>query len=75
MIKIGFCDDELSALNEFRVLIDQYREESIREMLNVTADTAFGEAPLFDGSYAMVFEMRDTNGNYALFVDALPFTF
>ena len=33
--------------------------------VTVTADTAFGEAPLFDGSYSMVFEMRDSAGNYA----------
>ena len=35
------------------------------EELTVTADTAFGEAPLFDGSYSMVFEMWDAAGNYA----------
>lgn len=28
-------------------------------------DTAFGEAPLPDGQYCMVFEMRDALGNYA----------
>ena len=33
--------------------------------LTVTADTAFGEAPLPDGSYSMVFEMQDANGNFA----------
>ncbi len=31
----------------------------------VTEYTTFGEAPLFDGSYAMVFEMWDAAGNYA----------
>ena len=35
------------------------------EDLTVTADTSFGEAPLYDGSYAMVFEMWDAAGNYA----------
>ena len=35
------------------------------EELTVTADTSFGEAPLPDGSYSMVFEMRDALGNYA----------
>lgn len=40
--------------------------------LTVTADTAFGEAPLFDGSYAMVFEMWDAAGNYA-YSDAVRF--
>ena len=42
------------------------------EELTVTADTAFGEAPLFDGSYSMVFEMWDAAGNYAC-SDAVTF--
>lgn len=42
------------------------------EELIVTADTAFGEAALFDGSYAMVFEMWDAAGNYA-YSDAVTF--
>lgn len=33
---------------------------------------AFGEAPLYDGSYAMVFEMWDAAGNYA-YSDAVTF--
>lgn len=40
--------------------------------LTVTADTAFGEAPLFDGNYSMVFEMWDAAGNYA-YSDAVTF--
>ena len=35
------------------------------EELTVTADTAFGETPLFDGRYCMVIEMWDAAGNYA----------
>ncbi len=35
------------------------------EELTLTADTSFGEAPLYDGSYAMIFEMWDASGNYA----------
>lgn len=35
------------------------------DQLTVTAETSFGEAPLFDGSYALIFEMWDANGNYA----------
>ena len=35
------------------------------EEIEVTAETTFGEAPLFDGSYSMVFEMWDAQGNYA----------
>lgn len=40
--------------------------------LTVTADTSFGEAPLPDGEYAMVFEMWDAAGNYA-YSDAVTF--
>ena len=40
--------------------------------LTVTAETSFGEAPLFDGSYSMVFEMWDAVGNYA-YSDAVTF--
>lgn len=35
------------------------------EELTVSENTVFGEAPLFDGSYSMVFEMWDAMGNYA----------
>ena len=42
------------------------------EELTVTADTAFGETPLFDGNYSMVFEMWDAAGNYA-YSDAVTF--
>lgn len=40
--------------------------------LTVTADTSFGEVPLFDGTYSMVFEMWDAAGNYA-YSDAVTF--
>lgn len=33
MIKIAFCDDDLSALNEIKVLLDQYRAEHKREIV------------------------------------------
>lgn len=42
------------------------------EELTVTADTSFGEVPLPDGSYSMVFEMWDSVGNYA-YSDAVFF--
>lgn len=42
------------------------------EELTVTSDTSFGEAPLPDGQYGMVFEMRDAAGNYA-YSDAVLF--
>lgn len=32
MIKIAFCDDDLSALNDIRVLLDRYRVERNREI-------------------------------------------
>ena len=40
--------------------------------LTVAADISFGEAPLPDGQYGMVFEMRDAAGNYA-YSDAVLF--
>ena len=40
----------------------------------VTADTAFAETQLFDGSYSMAFEMRDAMGNYA-YSDAVTFDY
>ena len=42
------------------------------EELTVTADTAFGEMPLPDGEYAMVFEMRDAAGGSS-YSDAVLF--
>lgn len=41
MIKIAFCDDELSVLNELRVLLDQYRVER-----NCELDYAVFQSPL-----------------------------
>ena len=32
MIKVAFCDDELSMLNEFQVLLDEYRMKQNREI-------------------------------------------
>lgn len=40
--------------------------------ITVTSDTTFGEAPLFDGTYSMVFEMWDAAGNYSC-SDAVTF--
>ena len=40
--------------------------------ITVTEDTAFGEISLLDGSYDMMFEMRDAMGNYA-YSDAVTF--
>ncbi len=32
MIKLAFCDDDLSVLNDLRVLLDQYRVDRNREI-------------------------------------------
>ena len=32
MIKIAFCDDELSVLNELRILLERYRAERDQKM-------------------------------------------
>ena len=50
---------------------DEFEMYSVDEV-TVTADTVFGEATLFDGRYAMVFEMWDAAGNYA-YSDAVTF--
>ena len=43
------------------------------QTLTVTADTAFYEQPLPDGTYAMVYEMQDAMGGYA-YSDLVFFT-
>lgn len=78
----GMASKELRLLEEGDVIttiwkLASYAGEDDFEMytaeeLTVTADTSFGEAPLFDGSYAMVFEMWDAAGNYA-YSDAVTF--
>lgn len=78
----GMASKEMRLLEEGDVIttiwkIASYSGEDDFEMytaeeLTVTADTAFGEAPLFDGSYSMVFEMWDAAGNYA-YSDAVTF--
>lgn len=71
----GMASKEMRLLAEGDVIttiwqVASYSGEDDFEMyavdeITVTADTAFGEAPLFDGSYSMVFEMWDAMGNYA----------
>lgn len=78
----GMASKELRLLEEGDVIttiwkIASYNGEDDFEMytaeeLTVTGDTAFGETPLFDGSYSMVFEMWDAMGNYA-YSDAVTF--
>lgn len=78
----GMASKELRLLEEGDVIttiwqLASYTGEEEFEMyasqeLTVTADTSFGEMPLFDGSYAMVFEMWDATGNYA-YSDAVTF--
>ena len=71
----GMASKELRLLKEGDVVTILWKMASVSgdddfelytaDEVTVTADTAFGEAPLFDGSYSMVFEMRDSAGNYA----------
>lgn len=78
----GMASKELRLLTEGDVITTIWKaatftgdddfEMYAAEELTVTADTAFGEAPLFDGSYSMVFEMWDAAGNYAC-SDAVTF--
>lgn len=78
----GMASKELRLLEEGDVIttiwkIASYSGDDDFEMytaqdLTVTADTSFGEAPLPDGSYSMVFEMWDAMGNYA-YSDAVTF--
>jgi len=70
----GMASKELYLLKEGDVITtiwkmaeldsDEYAMYSADE-ITVTQNTSFGEAPLFDGSYSMVFEMYDVAGNYA----------
>ena len=71
----GMASKELRLLEEGDVIttiwkVASYSGDDDFEMytvdeITVTADTAFGEADLFDGRYSMVFEMWDYIGNYA----------
>ena len=71
----GMASKELRLLEEGDVIttiwkMASYTGEDEMEMytveeLTVTADTEFHEVDLFDGFYTMVFEMWDTNGNFA----------
>jgi len=78
----GMASKELRLLEEGDVITtvwqmasytgdDDFEMYAIDE-ITVTAETSFGEAPLFDGQYAMVFEMWDAAGNYA-YSDAVTF--
>ncbi|MCI9143530.1 MAG: clostripain [Lachnospiraceae bacterium] len=78
----GMASKEMRLLEEGDVIntiwkIASYSGEDDFEMyaaeeLTVTVETSFGEAPLMDGSYSMVFEMWDAMGNYA-YSDAVTF--
>lgn len=78
----GMASKELRLLEEGDVIttiwkMASYSGDDDFEMytaqeLTVTANTSFGEAPLPEGQYAMVFEMWDAAGNYA-YSDAVTF--
>lgn len=72
----GMADKDLRLLKEGDVITtlwkmasysggDEFETYTAAE-ITVTEKTAFGEAPLFDGTYRMVFEMTDAVGNTAL---------
>ena len=78
----GMAGKELRLLAEGDVVTTIWKQSSYSgddefqmyaaEEITVTADTAFGEAPLFDGRYSMVIEMWDAVGNRA-YSDAVTF--
>lgn len=78
----GMASKELRLLSEGDVITtiwqlasfsgDDDFEMYAAEELTVTADTSFGEESLPDGQYGMVFELRDSAGNYA-YSDAVLF--
>lgn len=71
----GMADKELRLLQEGDEITtiwymasasgDDEFEPYTAATITVTADTAFGEMDLPDGSYSMVYEMRDAMDNYA----------
>ncbi len=71
----GMADKELRLLQEGDEITTLWKSASLSgeddyttytaETIAVTAETAFSEAPLFDGSYRMTFVMWDAAGNYA----------
>ena len=73
--KSGMADKELRLLQEGDEITtiwymstasgDDEFEPYTAATVTVTADTAFGEMELPDGSYSMVYEMRDAMDNYA----------
>ena len=78
----GMADKELRLLEEGDELTTIWYMASVSgedefeaytaDTFTVTADTAFGEMELPDGSYSMVYEMRDAMDNYA-YSDAVFF--
>ena len=78
----GMASKELRLLEEGDVITTIWKVASYTgeddfqmyaaEELTVTADTSFGEAPLFDGQYAMVFEMWDATGD-SVYSDKVTF--
>ena len=78
----GMADKELRILQEGDEITtiwymasfsgdDEFEPYAV-QTFTVTADSAFAEMSLPDGSYSMVFEMRDAMGNYA-YSDAVTF--
>ncbi len=59
--------DEITTIHYASSLSDDSQELSATKVdtITVTADTSFGEEDLGDGSFVLIFEMRDAQGNYA----------
>ena len=71
----GMADKELRLLEEGDEITTLWKMSSLSgdddfesytaDTITVSGQTTFSEAPLFDGTYRMVFEMWDAMGNYA----------
>ena len=71
----GMASKEMRLLQEGDVITTIWKMASLSgsddfemytaDEITVTGNTSFGETDLMDGSYSMVFEMRDSAGNYA----------
>lgn len=78
----GMASKEMRLLEEGDVITSIWKMASFSgeddfemytaEEFTVTADTSFGETPLIDGSYVMVFELRDSIGN-TVYSDGVAF--
>ena len=65
-LRLLTAGDELTTIWKLATLSgDDDFELYTADTITVTDETAFGEAPLFDGTYCIVYEMTDAAGNTA----------